>query len=1107
MDDKYGSVNRMRLSAVPGIIVLVGWSVIVFGLGITEIHFTQKEHPYRWAVTLFSHTGIWILGLIGLGETVRRQREAGESEARFKRLAEGAPFGLSVMDKDKNFHYINPRFTEIFGYTTNDTPDESTLFLKTSPRTDSGEIALTEWHDATTYGLEGIGAHTSVFRCIRKDGSHRIVSFQAVALDDGDQIVTYQDRTTETQAQERLKRSEHRYRHLVENAPLGIFLCDVTGRIQETNQILHTLLSPGPNGGLRGSNAFESPVLQREGIADTIRNCLDSGNGTVSEHPYTTEDGSHRFLRFILTPYRNPEDSIEGVQALVEDFTPRKKAETALKKAHELASSEARKLRSLIEGMAQGVVFAGPNDVVTETNSWFLELSGLGREEVVGRSLLEVEFGSPLAETIQRQIELYREGLRREALEINTEHWNRHLSVRVQPIFAAEEYGGVIVCLIDVSELVMAKRKAEQADRTKSEFLANMSHEIRTPMNAIIGMAELAMGTELSSVQSDYVQTIEMSAHALLALINDILDFSKIEAGRLELSPTDLSLSDTVLGAVQTLAAQAHTRSIELACNIDPSIPDALIGDPERIRQIILNLIGNAIKFTPAGEVLVDVKLEMRNEDRLGLHVAVSDTGIGIPYEKQQVIFSAFQQADGSTSREYGGTGLGLAITSQLLELMGGRIWVESQVGKGSTFHFTLPLEIQKSPSRQDPYETTEWLRGLKVLIVDDNATNRKILLELLRRWDMSPSAVDGGAQALTALQQAYDESAPYSLALVDCMMPHMDGFELAKNIRAASHLADTHLLMLTSASPEYSAKKCAEAGIENCLLKPIHHSHLYNAISSVILGGEEASPGRRHTTARVQQSSNPRKILLAEDNLFNQKVAMGMLHNMGHHVTVASHGREAVQAFEAEQFDLVLMDVQMPHMDGFQATRTIRAMEQELNYRTPIIAMTAYAMKGDREKCLAEGMDGYLAKPIKGSELYSAIENLSANFGALEKESDDSPRTTRVVDLQSLLEGLGDDRILLKQVLDIFREDCPKLMRDIRSAYERGDHEMLRASAHSLKGMLGGLGAAAAFEAALEIENAGRRLQTLGDLQGLHTLKKETERVLEALDSEDEDM
>jgi two-component system sensor histidine kinase/response regulator len=1009
------------------------------------------------------------------------------------------------MDKDKSFHYVNPKFSEIFGFTKEEAPDESTLFLKTSPRTALGEMAIAEWHDVTSYGLQASDVHARIFTCMRKDGSERIVSFQAVPLPGDELIVTYQDKTTETKIQQELQRSEHRYRHLVENAPLGIFLCDVTGRIQEANQKSQSLLVPSSGETLRESNAFEAPALRREGIADTIRKCLASGKGSVTEHPYSSEDGSYKYLRFFLTPYRNPQDTIVGVQALVEDCTPRKKAEMELQEAHEFASAEARKLRSHIEGMGQGVVFAGSDHVVTETNSWFLALTGLSREDVVHRSLLDVDFGDQISEPLQRQIELYREGLRNDPLEVRAERWDRHLSARIQPIFGAQRYRGVIVSLIDVTELVEAKRKAEQADRTKSEFLANMSHEIRTPMNAIIGMSELAMRTELNTVQADYLRTIEMSGHALLALINDILDFSKIEAGRLEISPTDLNLSDIVCGAVQTLAAQAHTKGLELACRIDQEIPEALIGDPERLRQIILNLIGNAIKFTRVGEVLVDVELETRTEDYLLLHVTVSDTGIGIPYDKQKVIFSAFRQADGSTSREYGGTGLGLAITSQLVELMGGKIWVESLVGKGSAFHFTLPFGIRKTASAQEPFKRIEELRGLHVLVVDDNGTNRRILGELLRRWGMSPLAVESGSQAMVVLEDAHAQGVPYPLALVDCMMPHMDGFELANQIKLSPHLASTHLLMLTSADPEFSVEKCREVGIEDCLLKPIHPSQLYNIITAVILGDREELPDWLQVNPQVEKSPNPLNILVAEDNAFNQKVALGMLQNMGHHVSLVSNGREAVEAVEVERFDLILMDVQMPQMDGFQATKAIRSAQMNLDHPTPIIAMTAYAMKGDREKCLSEGMDGYISKPIKGSELFSTIENLSANLEVGRPDVPGSPQSDNVIDLQSLFDGVGGNRDLLVSMLDIFKEDCPKLLDEIRDSVAQRDAAVLQSAAHSLKSMLGGLGAKTAFEVALKMENLGRGADTFDWEEGLRMLEQETERVLEALDSEGE--
>lgn len=1106
MNDQHGSADRTRWSLALFIGVLVGWSALVFGLGALETSYEPGEAHYGWAITFLSHAVIWVAGLIGLGELVRRKREARETEARFERLIEGAPLGLALMDKDKSFHYVNPAFTEIFGYRRDETPDESTLFLRTLPRTEDGEIAISEWHDATTYGLEKSGVHTRIFRCTPKDGAERIVSFQAVAVDKGEMIVIYQDKSTETKALGELRLSEYRYRHLVENAPLGIFLCDVSGTIRQSNSKLKSLLSLPTDTPLRGYNAFQAPALRREGVADSIRKCLESGDGSVSEHPYSSEDGSHKYLRFILTPYRNDGDIVEGVQALVEDFTPRRKAEIELLEAHEYAAAEARKLRSLIEGMAQGVIFSGSDNVVTEANSWLLQVTGLNRECVINRPLLEIDFGDSVSITLQRQIDRYREGLSEDPLELSAERWGRHLSIRLQPIFGMKRYRGVIVSLIDVSELVEARRKAEQADRTKSEFLANMSHEIRTPMNAIIGMSELAMATELTEVQTDYLRTIEMSGHALLALINDILDFSKIEAGRLEIDRTDMNLSDIIYGAVRTLAAQAHTKGAELACRIDSDVPDSVIGDPERIRQIMLNLIGNAVKFTSKGEVLVDVKLDSRAEDRVRLRVSVSDTGIGIPYEKQQVIFSAFQQADGSTSREYGGTGLGLAITSQLLELMGGKIWVESLLGRGSAFHFTLPLEMQKKPRLGEGFERIEELRGLPVLVVDDNATNRSLVGEMLRRWGMAPVMTESGTEALSVMERAHSEGAPFVVALVDCMMPQMDGFELARQIKRHPDLKDTRLLMLTSAVPEYSAERCREVGIESCLLKPIHQSHLYNAVTSLVLGEEPERVAIDAIGSKAPESPAPKRILVVEDNAFNQKVAVGMLRGMGHDVFVVSNGEEGVNAVENDRFDLILMDVQMPHMDGFQATKAIRAIERNLKYRTPIIAMTAYAMKGDREKCLAAGMDAYISKPIRGAELFTTIENVAANLAARGPEAREIPQTDCIVDVPTLLEEVGGDVELLNEMLGIFREDCPRLVEEIKSAVAGDDAEALRKAAHSIKGMLGGIGADAAFQTALKMENAGRGDETVNPREILPTLERDVERVLAALDTRKED-
>ncbi len=909
-------------------------------------------------------------------------------------------------------------------------------------------------------------------------------------------------------AEQALRDSEEQYRNLVENAPLGIFLCRSDGTLVDTNSMFTHTFQSSSDEELLGVNVFESRNFNREGIADNIRACLQSGRPGISEHPYTTPSGGYIYIRLHLTPFRDQRESIEGVQGIVEDFTERKRAEIELNKAHRTVTEEARKLRSLIEGMEEGVVFAAADNIVTEANSWFLRMIDSPKERIIGSNVWDMGLDEGVSGKLKRMVLGYAGGAKRDPVKLSVERDGLAVSLRVQPIYDDEKYAGVILNFIDVTDLARARERAEQADRSKSEFLANMSHEIRTPMNAIIGMAELTLTTPVTPVQKEYVQTIEMSAHSLLALINDILDFSKIEAGRLELNPSEISLVDSVCGPVHSLAPQAHSKGLELLCRIEPDIPDDLIADRERLRQILLNLLGNAIKFTHEGEVAVQVEMESKGAENVFLHFSVADSGIGIPFEKQKTIFCAFEQADGSTSRKYGGTGLGLAITSQLVEAMGGRIWVESEVGKGSVFHFTLPMRMQPPRTDRNSVEATSSLKGLRVMVVDDNATNRRILEELLNRWGMRPITAADGETALDIMLRDHKDGRPYALAIVDCMMPGMDGFELAYRIRSAPELSSVKMIMLTSAGREYSAERCREVGIEHYMLKPIHQSNLFNLICDVVL--DDGRP-RDRSTAEGPPRPAPRartnlKILLAEDNAFNQKVAVGMLSQMGHEVTIVSNGFEAVNRYKKDDFDVILMDVQMPHMDGFEATRIIREIDGHSGRHIPIVAMTAYAMKGDRERCLEAGMDGYLSKPIRTNELAGTLDNLVVNLS--ERETEDAPAPppnesgAQAVDLSALIESVGGDTAILDELLEIFKDDYPKLLSQIRTAVAEGDPDGLRSAAHTLKGLVGSLGAKAAFESALRLENMGRNRDLPHSRDALEMLERELDRVKEALDS-----
>jgi PAS domain S-box-containing protein len=659
------------------------------------------------------------------------------------------------------------------------------------------------------------------------------------------------------------------------------------------------------------------------------------------------------------------------------DITERKRAEDAL------LASEAR-FRSLIENSADAILLLDANATIVYAGPSTPQVLGYAEDAIRGRNVFEFVHpdGRAALQTVFAQV------LQKSNVALGGECLYRHrggswrwLEFTAQNLLNDSNVQAIVVNAREITErkrveaeLQKAKDTAEAANRAKSEFMANMSHEIRTPMNGILGMIGLALDTSLTAEQEQYLGMAKASADSLLNIINDVLDFSKIEAGKLDLESIEFDLQDSLDPTLKTLALRAHEKGLELNYRVEAEVPEVLVGDPGRLRQIVVNLAGNAIKFTEQGEVTVRVEKEWEEEGSISLHFSVQDTGIGIPLEKQSAVFEAFTQADGSTARRYGGTGLGLTISRRLVNLMGGRIWLESVTGQGSTFHFTVRLAVARRCPIAEPAQRVN-LEGVRVLVVDDNRTNRHILEGLLACWRMKPALAEGAPAALGCLERALDEEQPFALILIDAGMPKMDGFALVEKIRGNPQLAGTVIIMLISVGQRRDAVRCRELGVAGYLTKPIGQRELLNGISQA-LANELHRPAHPLITRHSPREGRTRlHILLAEDNILNQTLAIRVLEKRGYTVEVAVNGRQALDKLKGESFDLVLMDVQMPEMDGLETTAAIREQEKTTGAHIPIIAMTAHAMKGDRERCLAAGMDGYVSKPVQIQELFEAIE------------------------------------------------------------------------------------------------------------------------------------
>jgi two-component system sensor histidine kinase/response regulator len=717
------------------------------------------------------------------------------------------------------------------------------------------------------------------------------------------------------------------------------------------------------------------PPRRRDAYEQDLRTAVGSAAGSALKRRFSStalhRDGHEFPIELVVSPVAR--EGSRRLTIFVRDLTDRKHLENALRESEE-------RNRAVLDHIEDGYCEVDLRGKYLFVNDAYCRMFNRSKDEVLGASYKQ--FFGDTQTAVMREVytNVYRTG---EAVKAFENEFRPGRFVEMSISLKRDQNGqpSGFVCIVrdctqrklHEQEMAQAKAAAEAANRAKSEFLANMSHEIRTPMNGIMGMTELALSTDLTGEQREFLGMVKSSAESLLVIINDILDYSKIEAGKMSLDPVCFDMSELVGDTLKGLAISAHKKGLELAFRIEPAVPAAVVGDSARLRQVLLNLGGNAIKFTEKGEVVVDVGLEERDGHDLKLHFSVRDTGIGIPTERQGTIFQAFEQADSSTTRQYGGTGLGLAISKRIVELMGGDIWLESTTGAGSTFHFTIRLGVAATPAEESTPASAQDLFGLPVLIIDDNATNRRILEEMTKHWRMQPEAADSGPAGLSALERGSASGRPFRLVLVDEEMPGMDGLEVIRRILANPALRGANILMVTSVGQSSSAVRCREMGVDSYLIKPIKPSELLMAIRNT-LGKVQTETARHAAPAASQPAGHSLRILVAEDNLVNQKLAMTLLGKLGHRPTLAVNGVETLDRWRGGQFDLIVMDMHMPEMDGFEATRRIRHQEQTSGAHIPIIAMTAHAMSGDHERCLEAGMDEYVSKPVSRKALEQAI-------------------------------------------------------------------------------------------------------------------------------------